>query len=107
MSTDFALTCPCGTHQQALEEGGTYTIGGTHKTELNVTYNYAPLGLSRSLLEGKTGKDTVGPLRDLVDRHGTKQDDDYWAATPGNVGHAAQILLRFAEAHPDSVWTAF
>jgi len=106
MSFDIAL-CRPGTaipvEVSLHEEGGTYAIGGTNDAELNVTYNYARYFPWRDL-DGKTGAETETLLRAACAELGTTRDPDYWAATPGNAGHALSVLLGWAEAHPDGVW---
>ena len=90
-------------------EGGTYALGGTHRAELNVTYNYSKwysrLGEEGlRWLDGKTARATIARLERAVETLGTQQDDDYWKATSGNAGYALSILLRWARQHPDGVW---
>jgi len=112
MSYDVYLTDESGGYVSVpeFEDGGTYAVGGTDIATLNITYNYceylAPLGDGMGLewLDGKVAQDTINPLQDLVNRLGTVQDCDYWAATPGNVGHALSVLLSWARQHPDAVW---
>lgn len=85
------------------EEGGTYALGGIDRAELNVTYNYWP-HFRFGRLDGRTAHNTIPMLAYAVRRLGTQRDQDYWAATPGNAGHAASILLGWARQHPDAVW---
>ena len=84
-------------------EGGTYQSGGCPETTLNVTYNYGDHFQFRNL-HGRTGRETVKELSDGVDRFGTLQDDDYWAATEGNAGYALSILRDWAKLYPDHTW---
>ena len=112
MSTDFMLTCDCCGNilhmDESIQEGGTQVMGGTTECSLNVTYNYAPLGLNRALLEGKTGTETMVSLKELVDQLGTDRNENtYWEPSEGNVGFAADILHGFAVAHPNGVWKAY
>lgn len=92
-------------------EGGTVTVSGVAAAELNVTYNYsetirASTGWEHSLstIDGRRAGGTVEALEAAVDELGTDEADDYWADTPGNVGHALSILLDWARQHPDATW---
>ena len=77
--------------------GGTYAVDGVPSAELNVTYNYSrefrkALGRGFRDLHGKHVKDILPLLKEAVKTLGTEQDSDYWKATPGNAGHALNIL---------------
>jgi hypothetical protein len=90
-------------------EGGTYALGGISEACLNVTYNYsrcyAPFDFNLRDLDGKPAKDATEKLREIVKALGKNRDnDDYWAATPGNAGHALSILLDWAEQHPEATF---
>lgn len=93
---------------EAHEEGGTYQVGGTNRARLNVTYNYSEVysvvGFSLRDLHGKRAGDTLEQLTELVKKLGTRRFENYWAPTPGNAGHALNILLGWAKAHPDATW---
>ena len=90
------------------EEGGTYVMGGCDSARLNITYNYAPvyalLDFSIHDLNGCQAKDTTQDLMRNVDKLGTHQHEDYWAATTGNAGYAANILLNWALLYPEAIW---
>lgn len=92
-------------------EGGTVAIGGTDEAQLNVTYNYSECyrivsETPHALLHGKIASETIPALKQMVERLGTKQyRPDYWAPTPGNAGHALNILLGWAEQHPEARWS--
>ncbi len=95
----------------AHTEGGTYVLGGSGRADLNVTYNYGKFfydvidsELGIRWLYGKTGAETSERLADAVAILGTEQDDDYWASTPGNAGHALNVLLEWARLYPEAVW---
>ena len=102
---------------EAHTEGGQYAVGGTPEASLYVTYNYGevfrmvladptpgePDVLGR-LLGGKTASDAIPLLERAVERCGTRQYRDYWAPTPGNAGHALNVLLGWALMHPDAVF---
>lgn len=94
-----------------FSDGGTYALGGSSEAELNVTYNYSPhygntidpeLGLR--WINGKTGEECLPKLRDAVRVLGVERDPDYWAATPGNAGHALAVLAWWAALNPDAVF---
>ena len=92
-------------------EGGTYPIGGRTLAELNITYNYSwfferCLDEERGLrwLYGKKAITTIVRLQQAIDELGTDQFENYWAPTPGNAGHALNILLRWARQHPNAIW---
>ena len=91
------------------EEGGTYCVGGTGVAELNITYNYSKhyytfLDREEGLLwlHDKRAKDTISRLKKAIMYLGTTKDSDYWASTPGNAGHALNILLKWAKKHPSA-----
>ena len=92
-------------------EGGTYVVGGTTAAELNVTYNYSDLyheAVGHNLigwLDGKRASQTIQVLQSAVDRLGVCPSKDYWEMTAGNAGYAAKILLGWAKANPDAVWS--
>lgn len=89
-------------------EGGTHVFGGTTAASLNVTWNYAQffdtIDKKQGIrwLYGKKASECVQRLREAIGILGTDQDEDYWTATQGNAGHALEILLKWAEQHPDA-----
>lgn len=92
-------------------EGGTQVMGGTDDAELNITYNYSwfyyqCLDKENGLrwLYGKSGKEAEPRLSAAVEILGTRQNSDYWADTPGNAGHALNILLEWARQYPDAIF---
>ena len=111
MSWDIALqvdgeSVPVDHHEG---EGGTYEVGGTDRAELNVTYNYSEVTKLvdfhfRDKLNGRLAGRTIALLRTVVERLGTVRSEDYWAPTPGNAGHAANILLGWARTYPEATW---
>ncbi len=96
-----------GNHQ----EGGIVTAGGHKAAWLNVTYNYS-FFFTHFLdkedgirwLYGKPGSETIDRLAKAVEILGTCQEDDHWIPTPGNAGHALNVLLGWARQHPDAIW---
>ena len=90
-------------------EGGTYNVKGTSRAELNVTYNYGrilhmtELGSVKNL-DGRKASDVAAMLERVVKKLGTVVREDYWAPTPGNVGHMLSILLGWAKQHPDATF---
>jgi len=96
---------------ESFTDGGTYAIGGSTDASLNITYNYSPRyrevmdgqGL-REFLHGKRAADVMPGLEMAVRALGTECSDDYWAPTPGNAGHALNVLLGWARQYPDAVF---
>ena len=95
-----------GSVQQYSADGG----GGTVSAEISVTFNYNSIyhlvlgkGLGE-ILTGKYAKDTIPALTKVVEKCGTNTYKDYWAATPGNAGSIAALLLDWAKLYPDGVW---
>jgi hypothetical protein len=91
-------------------DGGTYPIGGTDRAELNVTYNYGEhiwkyLDGGLRAIHGKRAGDFIETLERAVAELGTERDHDYWAATPGNAGHALNIMLAWSKQYPDAIWS--
>ncbi len=95
--TEFFVTVP------PHSEGGTHVLGGTDEAELNVTYNYSTHWRVKDI-DGMKADDTIPILEEQVALLGTARDEDYWAATKGNVGYMCSILLAWAKQHPDAVW---
>lgn len=98
-------------------EGGTYAADGTTEASLNVTYNYGRLlretlddpepdrsDILARLFAGRRAGDMIPLLEGAVAQLGTTRDEDYWAETPGNVGHVLALLLAWARLHPNAVW---
>lgn len=119
MSYDVSLECDGKTVQvDNHSEGGTYAVGGTEVADLNITYNYAEVyslfDFNIRDLDGKRAGDTIETMARIVSKTGTAQyqrsvgigswEPDYWAPTPGNAGHALNMLLGWARQHPDAVW---
>lgn len=90
------------------EEGGTRVVGGSTRAQLNVTYNYSDLyhehDFSIKDLHRQTAGSTILKLTLIVDKLGVEQSDDYWEPTPGNAGHALNVLLGWARQYPDAIW---
>ncbi len=89
-------------------EGGTYVVGGTTDADLNITYNYSDVyelvGWSVNNLKERPAGDTIAEMERVLALLGVKRYPDYWAATPGNAGHAVSILLEWAKRHPQAIW---
>lgn len=106
LNDGYGETVPVENHA----EGGTYALGGVPRAELNVTYNYGRCyreAVGHNLmdfLQDKEAGETLDTLRAVVEKLGTEQTPDYWEPTPGNAGHAAAVLLKWAEQHPDAMW---
>ena len=104
------------TEQKHEIKGGTYCVGGTTEMALNVTYNYSDiinkkmkvLGIGDKheyayYLNGKTGAETIEPLKKIIASLKDDVDEDYWKATEGNAKRALCGLLAFAQMRPDGV----
>lgn len=112
MSYDISLTkdggsVKVGTHT----EGGTYSMGGTDRAELNITYNYSWffrrfLDSEKGIrwLYGRKARDCVERLEKAVEALGTHRFENYWASTPGNAGYALSILLDWAKENPEAIF---
>ncbi len=94
---------------ESHQEGGIYVVDGSEEADLNVTYNYGQH--FRDALNSEDGikwlherraGDCIGRLERAVILLGVYRDKDYWAATPGNAGHALSILLQWARQHPNA-----
>lgn len=88
-------------------EGGILVAGGTDRAEMNVTFNYSKriidaLGVDFTKLNHMRAGDTIKALHAAVEKLGTDRSDDYWADTPGNVGHMLSVLLGWALSHPNA-----
>ena len=124
MSWDFALCDPVTNEVLETEEkhdikGGTYCVSGTTEMTVNITYNYSDIinrkkkelgigeGDSHSYayyLDGRTGAETIEPLKKIIASLKDDADEDYWRATEGNAKRALCGLLMFAQLRPDGVW---
>ena len=125
MSWDFDLCDPVTGKVLETEEkhgikGGTYCVGGTTEMSLNITYNYSDiinekmeeLGIATDddyhsyayYLSGKTGAETIEPLKKLIASLKDDINDDYWESTEENAKRALCGLLAFAQLRPDGVW---
>ena len=123
MSWNFDLCDPVTKKVLETEEkhqikGGTYYVGGTTAMTLNVTYNYSDIinkkfkeleidneiGSYAYYLNGKTGAETIEPLKKIIASLKDDVDEDYWKATEGNAKRALCGLLAFAQMRPDGVW---
>ena len=124
MSWDFDLCDPVTKEVLHTEKkhdinGGTYCISGTTEMTFNVTYNYSGI-INRKMeelkigkedsysyadyLNGKTGAETIEPLKKLIASLKDDADNDYWKATEGNAKRALCGLLAFAQLRPDGIW---
>ena len=90
------------------QEGAIFALGGSNLAEMNITYNYSKVyclfDWKPRELDGKRARDTIPKLQEMVDKLGTRQYKDYWAPTPGNAGHAVNVLLQWAKQYPDATW---
>ena len=115
MSWDFYIKKKTGEPYPFHNElrGGTYCAGGCDEAWLNVTYNYGKFyhpvfekyGMQRiDDLSGKTVKETLPMLREIVDTLEGEPSRDYWEPCPGNARRAMMNLVYMGEACPDGVW---
>ena len=95
-----------------FSDGGTYVVGGSTDANLNITYNYSALyheyldkdkGLE--YLNRKSAKTCIPKLEKAVEALGTERASDYWLATLGNAGYALSILLKWAKAYPEALFS--
>ena len=92
--------------------GGTYILGGTDETWLNVTYNYAEhfrrvFGNNGGIrcIYGKSGAESIPMLKSAISQLGDDvNENDYWEATEGNVKKSLCNLLEMAKLRPDGIW---
>lgn len=91
-------------------KGGIYTVGGTKKAYLNVTYNYSSIFYKilgekgiRSIY-GLTAKESIPILEKAAASLKDDVSDDYWEPTEGNVRKALLDLLELAKLKPDAIW---
>lgn len=97
MSLDFDLCDPVTKEVLKTEEkheikGGTYCIGGTTEMTFNINYNYSgiinkkmkELGICKEdshsyayYFNGKTGAETIEPLKKIIASLKDDVDDDY------------------------------
>ena len=124
MGWDFDLCDPVTKEILEADEkhqikGGNYCVGGTTELSLNVTYNYSDI-INKKMKElkigeecsygyafylmGKTGAETIEPLKKIIASLKDDADDDYWNATEGNAKRALCGLLAFAQLRHDGVW---
>jgi hypothetical protein len=89
--------------------GGTVCVGSSSEAAMSVTYNYADIYALVDFdlwgFDGMSAKDSIPILDKLVEKFGTKQYKDYWAATPGNAGAALSVMLEWAKKYPEAVWS--
>jgi len=73
-----------------------------------LTYNYSRLyslaGFNLREMNGKKASDTISDMESVVEKLGTRKDDDYWKDTPGNAGAGLAQLLSWAKQCPDGIW---
>jgi len=96
---DYGQSVPVDAHTA----GGVHEEGECRVAEMNVTSNYAK-HFDFRMLDGKFGSQTIVQMENAVKDLGTRIHRDYQNPTPGNVGYVVDILLQWAEVHPDGVW---
>lgn len=127
MSWDFDLCDPVTKECLSAEEkhmiaGGTFCVGGTTEMTLNITYNYSDIinkkmkqleiGKEDSYsyahyIHGKTGAETIEPLKKIIASLKDDVENDYWKATEGNAKRALYGLLAFSQLRPDGIWNVY
>ena len=107
-------------------KGGTYCVNGEPEAHLNITYNYGEIlrrvfgdgevelsdwgklfgggktGIRR--LYGMSGSDSIPILENAISQLSDDINDNYWAATEGNVKSALNYTLALAKMCPDGIW---
>ncbi len=93
------------------KEGAIYTMDGSTKALLKVTWNYSEFfrqfidkELGIRWLFGRQAKDCIDTLEKAIVELGTKPSSDYWESTPGNAGYALFILFGWAKQHPQAIF---
>lgn len=95
-------------------EGGTYTVGGTKETHVNITYNYSWYYYKHldekegiRFLYGKKAKDCIDKLIEAIEpfKDHKPYDKDYWADTPGNCVAPLRKLLTWCKLFPEGVFS--
>ena len=109
--------------------GGTYSVGGTTRAHLNITYNYyrhfrsvfvdLPQPRDKSpqymideggpvvgirTIYGLSGAESLPVLARAISMLGDDVDEDYWKPTEGNVKRALIQLRTLAAMRPDGLW---
>lgn len=135
MSYDVCLCDPVTGEVLQLDQphmmaGGTYAIGGTQETWLNITYNYGrwyrkPYAFGTDgifAIEGMSGVMSIPVLEAAI--KGLEQSDEnltdeeiarckadgvngYWIPTRENAIKPLYQLLALARMRPDGVWDIF
>lgn len=106
------------TEKKHMIQGDTYCVGGITEMTLNVTFNYSAiinekmkeLGIGDKhdyayYLNGKTGAETIEPLKKIIASLKDDADENYWKATEGNAKRVLCGLLAFAQLRPDGIWS--
>ena len=135
MSYDIELIDPVTKETLELDaphhmRGGTYQVGGSARSSLNVTYNYFPqfhrvfdvlteprqkapewlrndgaqVGGVRTIY-GLTGAESLPVLDKAIAQLADDVDPDYWKATDGNAKRALLQLRALASMRPDGLWS--
>ena len=91
-------------------KGGTYQLGGTKQSWLNITYNYSKhfkkvFGENGiRTLYGKSGAESIPLLKNAISQLKDDVSENYWDSTEGNAKRALYGLLAFATRRPDGIW---
>tara|TARA_Y100000310_G_scaffold332280_1_gene407561 strand:- start:40 stop:411 length:372 start_codon:yes stop_codon:yes gene_type:complete len=88
-----------------IEVNGTRFSGGTF-AELDLPRQYGRIFPFKEL-HGKVAADVVEEMEDAVGILKIKQDEDFYRATPGNAGHALNVLVQWARAHPQATFHVY
>ena len=95
-------------------EGSIIQLGGCSSANFDVTYNYSryyyqTLCADRGIrkLSGMKAADAIPLLEVAIQVLGTEQSGDYWEVTPGNAGHALNVMLEWAKRYPDATFEVY
>lgn len=81
---------------------------------LSITYNYSWfyrwfLDKEEGLrwLDGKTAGECASKLEGAIDSLGAQRHKNYWVNAPGNAGYTLNILLQWANEHPNAKFKVY
>ena len=137
MSYDITLNDPVTKETIQLDmphqmQGGTYAVGGTTESWLNITYNYSRWYYKPGVfaptreeskgirtIYGMTGAESISVLKKAIEALESMSEDisdeerreceeqgatGYWMPTRKNAIKPLYQLLAFAQMRPDGIW---